>query len=739
MSGSLLGAGVILLAGYAAGAALLRPTGLVLDGRRRKLLFRTGLGLAAVAYVVLVVGLIGRLSPAAGWLVVILALAAGGPALLAEQRVRGRMRQRTADTPVAFRREEVAEHWWSGGAWPRWATLVAVTVLALLAGAAVVVAVAPPAAWDDLTYHLAAPKIFARTGRVVILPYDHHTAFPFTLEMLYTLALLIGDAGAARLIQTGYWALTLLAVWTLAAEHLGRRAGWLATLIYAATPLAYFESGTAYTEFGFALYQLLAWLALAEYLNLRRTAVRFSGAAPAPLPRQPRWLPLAGAMAGLTYGTKYTGVLVVAWLAGAVAVLGWRDRLGRRAVRVDLTVLALAAGLVAAPWILRTWVTCGNPVFPFADGLFHSPKWSADRAAAYDAAQKEFGQRFSYRDGRLAIDEPTPTSHRSPGRLVTAPWNLTFSPDWFYDRGLNFDGKARLGPGYLALVPAALLFWLLLAARLSAAPPIPYQEVREETVRQVYRPEFGREVPVPTTHGITERVQLDSARLIALLLAHLVGFGLLWFWTMQYARYLVPHLALWAILAGWGADGLLRAPISAVAATLAVAGQVAGGLAYAKVAAYPALRVRLGGLTAEQYAAAPLPAYGAMQWLNQHTAPETRVILYGEPRGYWLDRDYLWGERNHHTMIPDSARSSMAVYLDFLGGELGVTHALVNESIFPTDRAEGQDDIALVTQAIRAGRLREVWRDPRRPVVVYELADRKPNAGGEPARAGEEP
>jgi hypothetical protein len=118
-----------------------------------------------------------------------------------------------------------------------------------------------------------------------------------------------------------------------------------------------------------------------------------------------------------------------------------------------------------------------------------------------------------------------------------------------------------------------------------------------------------------------------------------------------------------------------------------------------------------------------LPAYGAMQWLNQHAAEDEVVALYGEPRGYWLDRPYLWAERGHSTIIPDTARTDYETYLRYLRDELGVRYALIYEPVFPTDRTEGEDDVALVGQGIAAGRLSEVYRDAARHVVVVRVQD----------------
>jgi len=695
-------------AAYGYGAWALAACGVVCDGPERRLLFRLGLGLGVIGLIVLALGLPGWLGLPAGWAVVGLGLLAAGASVRRE-------RPASRAAKVGFPRREIFPHVLPGDGCPvtwRWTVWV---VLAVSAWCGLCVALAPPAGYDELTYHLAAPKVYARTGLVRVLPYDHHTAFSFGLQMLYTLGLVIGNAGTAKLVHLGCWALSLLALFVGGRDYLGRRAAWLALLVCAATPVLQTHIGLAYTEFGVALYSLLALLAFLEYLNLRATALTSQGGALAPQARAPRWLTVCAVSCGLAVGVKTTAGLLGAYLLGALVVLGWRDR---AAWRRDALVFVVVATLVAAPWPLRAWAATGNPVFPFAHGLFGSPVWSADRAACYDEAQKEFGRAL---DARLQPTEP-PGAHRRLARLLTVPWNATFQPSWYYDRGLNTDGKARLGPAYLALgLPCAAL-WLVLLVQRRRRPWGPrFVELREEGESEVYAPEFGREVPVARVRAITEQVTLDTPLVVGLLLGWVLLFGLFWFVSMQYLRYFAPMLTCCALLAGWAADGLLRLRLSAVATVLILAMQVVGALAYAVTGGSAAQRVLLGRLDRDTYAAAADPAYGAMRWLNSQ--PDVRrTVLYGEPRGYWLDGPYLWGERNHHTLIPDSARTSPEAYLAALRG-LGVTHALVNTRIFPLGRLEPLDDVALVSRLILSGELVRVWSDPdpRRAIEVFAL------------------
>jgi hypothetical protein len=89
---------------------------------------------------------------------------------------------------------------------------------------------APPNAndYDSLVYHLAAPQRYLDIGRIVELPYDHHSYFPFLTEMLFALGLQWKGPVLAKLF---HWLMLPLCCMTLIAmgsRHFSRRAGLVA-------------------------------------------------------------------------------------------------------------------------------------------------------------------------------------------------------------------------------------------------------------------------------------------------------------------------------------------------------------------------------------------------------------------------------------------------------------------------------------------------------------------------------
>jgi hypothetical protein len=81
---------------------------------------------------------------------------------------------------------------------------------------------------------------------------------------------------------------------------------------------------------------------------------------------------LAGVLFGFATWTKYTFVLAAIGIA-AVLLRGlmqrwWRSR---DVVRFAIPVLA-----IASIWMIKNAVLTGNPVYPFLNGIFHSPFWT---------------------------------------------------------------------------------------------------------------------------------------------------------------------------------------------------------------------------------------------------------------------------------------------------------------------------------------------------------------------------
>lgn len=268
--------------------------------------------------------------------------------------------------------------------------------------------------WDSLSYHLAVPATYLREGRLVELPTDHHSYFPFLTQMLYTVALLFGGVADAKLIHWSFGALSVMATYALGRRMAGRFAGTVAASAFSLTPMVIWEAGTAYIELAQTFYCLLAVGGLIAYYERRHASTAL----------------VSGAMAGFALAVKTLSLIPAAILTAAF--------LARKpSIR---NVLAFAVGLVAfaSPFYLRTYLLTGNPVYPFAFSVFGGKYWDAARAETYASEQRSYGL-----DGRVpAVGEdlrPLRRPHVPPSladrirNALMAPFALVNQPRLFHN------------------------------------------------------------------------------------------------------------------------------------------------------------------------------------------------------------------------------------------------------------------------------------------------------------------
>lgn len=303
--------------------------------------------------------------------------------------------------------------------WRLW-TAVAVVAVLLLPMAA-----SPPAAtdWDGLSYHLAAPAIWLREGRISYIPFIHQSNFPFLIEMQYLWALGIGTgAGGAKLFHWATLLMTLGTVVAFAKRAQMQAAGAWAMAILISLPVVLWEATVAYADMATTAYTALALLAGWNAAGEADTVVRR------------RWLIVAGVMAGFALGTKMTALGSL----GILALLLWWESIRQK--RVSLADVALCVGialLVGSPWYIKTYLYTGNPVYPYFYEVFGGRNWTAENARIYREAQLAFGLG------------------REPYKLLMAPFNVTFYWSRFFDP-LPFVGSV----GFVFLAGLAPLLFV---------------------------------------------------------------------------------------------------------------------------------------------------------------------------------------------------------------------------------------------------------------------------------------
>jgi hypothetical protein len=187
---------------------------------------------------------------------------------------------------------------------------------------------------------------------------------PQGLEMLFLFAFPFGKHSAAVLVEFTFWlALPLLML------CYGRRFGMVRPMVLGAVFVylspaggllgtsASNDAALACVMFG-SFYMLELWDAGDDH----------------------RLLGLAGFLAGFGFAISYAGGL---GLAGLVAFAGWRVFRERRSAARPLIILACAAAISIAPWMVKNWLSAGNPFSPFLNRWFPNASVHVSAEAGY--------------------------------------------------------------------------------------------------------------------------------------------------------------------------------------------------------------------------------------------------------------------------------------------------------------------------------------------------------------------
>jgi hypothetical protein len=249
-------------------------------------------------------------------------------------------------------------------AWAKFAAALVALVLVL----ALVRALAPPTAWDAMTYHLVVPTRYLSEGRIAAHGDNHFFGFPQGAELLYGVGMsAFGRDTVAAVVHFGFGLLGLLAVAGLARRSTDTATGWTTALLLMSAYGLWRLFGWPYVDLALMAYGGVALVAAVMWRETRRDS----------------WLVALGALCGFALGVKYTGGA----LLGAVGVFVLVNSLRPRAVGATsislLRPLLIVGGVVLAafaPWLLKGLLFYGNPVYPF---VFNGLNWDSSRAAIF--------------------------------------------------------------------------------------------------------------------------------------------------------------------------------------------------------------------------------------------------------------------------------------------------------------------------------------------------------------------
>jgi len=242
-----------------------------------------------------------------------------------------------------------------------WAALLVILIAEVLLG------FLPPTARDELTHHLAIPKLYARAGRIIEVPIAPYAYYPMLLDMLYTPWVYWRYDFVAKHIHALFGFLTGLLIYAYSARRMNSVYGLLGFFFFMSTPAVLRLSHWGYIDLGITFYSTASLLCL---LRWRENRDAF------------RWLALSALSLGFALATKPNGLVACLLLSLLFAlVLAKPPRKNLRGVACELVLFAVLTLLPFLPWLIKNWLQTGNPFYPLLGRFF-----AAKTAAVTDAA-----------------------------------------------------------------------------------------------------------------------------------------------------------------------------------------------------------------------------------------------------------------------------------------------------------------------------------------------------------------
>jgi hypothetical protein len=239
---------------------------------------------------------------------------------------------------------------WVG--WIIWAAIFAVLVVEVVLG------LLPPTSRDELTHHLAIPKLYAESGRIIEVPMAPYAYYPMLLDMLYTPWVYWGFDFVPKWIHALFGFLTGLLLYAYLARRMNAVYGLIGFFFYISTPTVARLSHWGYIDLGITFYTTASLLCLLRWREERQAL---------------RWLGIAALSLGFALATKPNG-LVAGLLISLLFLLVIAKPPRKRPIEMGYE-LVLFGGLVLLPflpWLLKNWFQTANPFYPLLGNLFPS-------------------------------------------------------------------------------------------------------------------------------------------------------------------------------------------------------------------------------------------------------------------------------------------------------------------------------------------------------------------------------
>jgi Dolichyl-phosphate-mannose-protein mannosyltransferase len=226
----------------------------------------------------------------------------------------------------------------------------------VILGTEITLCLVPPTARDELTHHLAIPRLYARAGKILEIPMAPYAYYPMLLDMLYTPWVYWGYDSFPKLVHGLFGFMTGLSLYAYLSRRMNAVYGLLGFFFFISVPSVLRLSHWAYVDLGTTFYSTAALLCVLRWREEQTGE---------------QWLIMAALSAGFAVATKPNGL--VAWLL-LFFLFAWtavrEPKHGYGKILFECLLFGAVGVLPFLPWFIKNWLQTGNPFFPLLGGLF---------------------------------------------------------------------------------------------------------------------------------------------------------------------------------------------------------------------------------------------------------------------------------------------------------------------------------------------------------------------------------
>lgn len=503
-------------------------------------------------------------------------------------------------------------------------------------------ALTPETFYDSQFYLLGLPAQWILNRKITSDIFIPPSFFPFNINMIYTLLVLLGNEVSAKLFHFFSGLFVAFGVYIFCKKYFSRKVGVFAALIFYSVPLVMLVSWKTAIELGIGLFEFAMIFALVNYVNellkkssagtqrsekivkntveprkhetLKKPKLIFPFRVFVPSWLNPsdffanKWLLLSGVFCGFSLGSKYTS-LAFCFLPAIVSIFVFNlfSKESIKTVLARIIIFVVVSFVVSSPWFVRNLLLSGNPVFPFfSDKIGH----------------------LAIRGGNLFADPPHPkfTLLNYFGFL----WPMTMG---------TLQQETYPGPIFLLFVPLILVF-----------------------------------------RNVDKKIKF--------LLLFLSFAVVLWaVFGRFYLRYFIPTLPVASIIFAYFIVNQDTANFFRNLCLLVVFYVTLNNLSFAsrilKDTQDP-LNYVLGNISKKEYLSTqrpsyPAPYYQTLSWANENLPKDAKIIFLGETRGLYSERVFFTSGAGDYSPFVEKLKKVKDAkgFYEMLRKE-GITHILFN-------------------------------------------------------------